>query len=206
MNRRSFLTAGMVGVPALIARAHIAEERVGLSGGPDGALNSYRPYYHVLGPDPVDGAQRLTKALSDDVFERARAELKGRSYRLTSGQRLGDIDITNQWHIMIDVGDEYATDRPPEFPLEMFRRATSGWQRGNVGYRSGINLGFADESGTPTLEAFKDARAVGQPILPSGVVWAAHYLDEESGFTMRAVSQFQVMTALLTLRWDVLCG
>ena len=39
-----------------------------------------------------------------------------------------------------------------------------------------------------------------------GLLWSAHYIDEDTGLAMRAASVWDPMTDRFICRWGVLCG
>lgn len=200
MNRRNFLRSSAGGVGTLAAMAVVPA--YGFPAAPAAMPSTV----HVLGAEPTDGAQRLIKAMSDDVFEqlrqRFRAAYRTKTLKVTAYQYVGDGPIRESWHAAVRVDLCYAGERPPEFPLETFRRETACWTHG---YQ--LLFGSTDpKDATPVTQMFDDVAAVGMPMLPQGVMWTAHYLDEDTGLFMRAVADFDIVTNDAKARWDVLVG
>lgn len=196
MNRRSFLQRA--GATAATAAAVTALPMTAFAGVPvPPPIEPVR--VHVLGMPVVDASQRFVKMMSDDVFERTLSALRGRSFQLTNGERVGEYSINAMWNNSIKVDSIYACEHPDRFDIEEFRRETNGWMLGCTMCPGG--------GGTPAAEAFGPRiTQVGLPFLPVGLLWAAHYIDEGTGFAMRAVAQHEIYFDRLLARWDVLCG
>lgn len=195
MNRRSFLQRAGLGVAAV----PFVPVSVGAFGWKTEDTPKLGAGVHVLGEVPTDRAARLVKMLSDDVFERLCRNLRNRNFRVTTGERIGEDDLAEQWNTGRRVSLDYASDTPPVFPVAQFRESTDRWVRGHV-MSTDVKLG------APTHEAFSGMHVMGMAFLPLGLLWCAHYVDESTGTVMRAVSQFDVVMGDLTVRWDVLCG
>lgn len=202
MNRRAFLGGAAASPLALVVAAAPSN-----FGWPVAApLPSLPASAHVLGPEPTDSTQRLVRMMSDDVFTqlvtRFRRAYPAKALRVVEGQYLGDRGLAVMWHAAVEVDGSYAGDRPPEFPLTDFRARTASWCQGPM-----LCFGSpSPEHATPITTMFDGRTRVGMGILPAGLLWAAHYLDEDTGLAMRAVAQFQIQTDRIAARWDVLCG
>lgn len=207
MNRRDFLKGSGLATAAVFAPA------VTLGWAID-KQPRLEPSIHVFGESPTWRGAQAVKLASDDVFARLCQDLRGQSYRVTQGERVGaaiftdDVrhgvfHLTEQWNHGYIIESEYIVEHPPVFDVERFRRETNRWIRGTQLAMAG------DEAHVPwvsAIEAFGGKRCVGMPFLPIGLVWAAHYLDEATGMVMRAVSQYDIVHAHVAVRWDVLCG
>lgn len=165
----------------------------------------------MLGYLPEGDVERyLFRALSDDVFERAMAALRGQSYRLVTGQRVGEafalpagrdtreaVTLTHQFNTDWQM-DSRDLGRDVIFDLTRFRSHTNHW-------RDCLAIDYVHPT-IATDAAFNGRRLMGLPMLPSGLLGTAHYIDEATGLTMRALMAFQVLDDHYTMRWDVLCG
>ena len=152
---------------------------------------------HVLGPKPTDDTQRLVRVLSDDVFDRLRRACP-RLVRLTTAEKMGE---AVDWVGVKQANTSYTLNSMEvENPLDLerFRLCTDCWV---VGLVISPGPGWANAA-----ELFKDARLVGLPWLPEGMVWRAHYLDETTGWAMRALAAYDLTLDQLVMRWDVLYG
>jgi hypothetical protein len=200
MNRRNFLHA----VSASSAAALIPAKSFGWPAAEP--LPMPASSVHVLGMPATDAAQRLMRMLSDDVFEQLRLRFR-KAYPsgglvVTDGQYIGDRNLTHVWHTATKVHPQYAVDRPPAFDLTDFRARTTCWIQGYRICYGSPNPQYA----TPVTEIFDGTTRVGIEILPFGLLWAAHYLDEDTGLTMRACTAWDVITDEIIGRWSVLVG
>lgn len=164
---------------------------------------------HVLGPVLDTRLGRLTRSLSDDVFDRLIQSLAGCSFKVTVLQRLGEAlwgprsvaCLTRQGNTYWSLSGDYLCDVPPEFPLQAFRLQTDHWDEGLLIPHENFDRGPANTSGM-----FRKATIMGMPRLPDGLGWAAHYVDERTGTVMRALMDYEINTDGYTLRYDVICG
>lgn len=165
---------------------------------PDGPT---RNPVRVLGPTPEPGWPFITKQMSDSVFERLRQPFMGRSLRLENAAYLGEGALA--WQINTSYAVYLGTTVPNPFPYAHFLNWTNCWVTGTRIALPG--LGDAPLGATPR-HLMAEARCVGMPILPAGLLWAAHYLDEDTGLAMRALSVYETHADLIVFRWDVFYG
>lgn len=159
---------------------------------------------HILGPTPVSDDAILVRAMSDDVFERLRRAVRGRTLQVVPGTR---VVLAYQWNTSVEMGfidiDHF---HRVGFPLSWFRWATDTCPRGAACCPARPLYG-ADLFSVPDpdpAQVFAELRSVGMPILPSGLTWAAHYMDEDTGMVMRVVALADILVDELVVRWDVI--
>lgn len=197
LTRRRFLTR--VGVAGAGALAGMPLPRWPVQEHDAGAL----PEVAVLGAPSPDGVLgQLVRGLSDDVFERLRHAVHGRSFRVLTTDRAGTQATANsvileQANTGFECDPIYLSDTAPVFDLARFRRLTDRWTRGCE-----LCIG----SGGDAAELFAAAQVVRMPVLPLGPRWAAHYVDEKTGLVMRALMDYNLETDVYVFRWDVLYG
>lgn len=144
-------------------------------------------------PEPTRSTSRRVKALSDDVFARLVLGAAGRTFRLIEADDAVDCPDIQQWHTGYELDLE-----DPRVDLERFRSFTDRWYQGKQLY--------IGPEGVPPEEMFMDRLVVGRPVLPAGLLWAAHYVDEQTGLVMRAVADHSIVHEHTLCRWDVICG
>lgn len=229
MDRRSFLRVGSLStvaasvIPTLVAQA---QQPTALDAPLHHHVNAMPvtrnraiSSIHVLGQSLAHADQRLAKGLSDDVFARLvsafRAEWPARSLRVVMVDRIGEAVvegvIRDQWASSVKMRASFATDSPPYFNMERFRAVTDHWTCGpqiEPYYHDSDPSGFQR---THIKSIFgevygADVVVVGMPRIPSGLVWSAHYIDEETGIVMRAICAYEWECDDYLMRWDVVTG
>ena len=171
---------------------------------------------HVLGQSPSGQTSRLIKGLSDEVFVRLIGAFRRRRprdvVRLVSGSRPGDAyadgTLQWQWNTSYKVPLSFTNDAPPYFPIDHFWWATDRWIGGSVCCPRPPVYGFwqpVDDHADP-FAIFDALRVAGMPYVPSGLPWAAHYVDKDTGLVMRALGSLDIYTDELVCRWDVIGG
>ena len=213
MNRRGFMKSGMAASTfaglALAGKVDPVLARI-----MDEPPTVPRPGIHILGPEAVGADGRLMRGLSDDVFERLIQAYRrvwlpvGRTLRCVDLSRPGDHtiegELREQWNTSWVMAAAFTTDHPPYFDLAAFRGATNRWIRGT--WMCPERYGVVPDVPPPVAEMFGAARIIGMPILPSGLLWAAHYVDEDTGLVMRALFDYKANVDEFLMRWDVVCG
>lgn len=207
VTRRGFLqsTAGAAGALAASVssgRTVWTEELV--------PSESQRSTVHILGPAALRPLQKLVRRLSDDVFDRVCQVFEGRTCQLVDVARAGAVgpwgQTFSQMHTAVQVSNMFAQDNPPPFDLKNFRFATNAWIMGQallIGWRTG---GLASASEDNRRDTFAGITVMGIPYLPTGMEWAAHYVDEQTGVFMRVVATYDINVDEVVVRWDVICG
>lgn len=216
MNRRQFIRIGS---------ATAAAAAVPLTSSIKGPLGEFvlvepasvAASVHVLGPEPTTPDQRFFKGLSDDVFERLRSAFRekwsSRTMRVVVAEDMGDAVLEGvlqfQWNTSYKLHASFTSDRPPYFPIDHFRWATNRWITGSCMCPEFPVYGDwspPSNQPVPIAEMFGKARIVGMPRLPHGLIWQAHYIDEDTGLVMRAVASYEVQMDEYLARWDVIVG
>lgn len=215
VTRRGFLqsTAGAAG--ALAASAAGGLGGLAILQREAEASTSQRSSVHVLGLKPERPIEKLARTLSDDVFARLCQAFEGRSCKLLDeNHHLGYTDrnrqtlLNVQAHTAIQLPSEFACERPPDFDLDTFRLATNFWMMGaqlSIGWRA-PNRHYAPDAKDNRDEVFGSVTTMGIPFLPKAVMWAAHYVDEQTGAFMRVVAVYEINVDEIVVRWDVICG
>lgn len=165
----------------------------------------------VLGPEPTTPIQKLVRSLSDDVFERLCQTFKGRSCQLFEHQRLGIMGprgkvLNLQAHTAIGLSSEFTSEDPPWFDISSFRLATNCWMKGPALLINWVNGRQLVDLKDNREDVFAGITFMGMPYFPTGVEWAAHYVDERTGVFMRALGCYDLNTDQVIGRWDVICG
>lgn len=215
VSRRGFLqtTAGLAGGLASGVRPTWADPELPPSTAQPSTIR-------VLGMRPEQRYEKMAHNLSDDVFQRV-CQAITRPCRLLDATRIGEINVRHSGSDGVDilrhkattavrVGTPYMTNNPPVFDLAAFRRATNHWDDGLMLLRDKMWTAGADTEamiGPDNIaETFGAAQLMGQPFLPHGVDWRAHYVDERTGAFMRVVLSYEIGLDEFVVRWDVVYG
>lgn len=213
-SRRGFLKAGMT-ASAFSAAALAGKANPALARMVTEPQTPLRPGIHVLGDEVASPDQRLARGMSDDVFERLLKAytnaFPSRPMWVVAIGQLGEYapegrTLTNQWNSSFTTPSAFSTDQQPYFDLAEFRNGTNGWVAGTCIQPSRPGYGGPPSQQVPIAEMFGERRIVGMPMLPSGLQWRAHYVDEDTGLVMRALAYLDIMTDEFICRWDVICG
>ena len=127
------------------------------------------------------------------------------------GEAAAEGIIRDRWATSVKMSASFATNYPPYFDLARFRIVTDHWTRGpqiESYYHNSDPSGFRP---THIKSMFgevygADVAVVGMPCLPSGMVWSAHYIDEETGIVMRALCVYEAESDDYVMRWDIITG
>ena len=222
LTRRSFLGTGSIaaslGVVGLAQAPKLAPIDDTVPAPPPALPIASDSEVVVLGDELDSDFGKFIRQLSDDVFRRLSAEFP--PVRLSIAKKLGegepigsDEDVTDgwrqhrtiyrslaqQWNTGIEIPSMFVmAHHQPHFDLERFRDQTSHWELG-----AALSIGGR----VPTKEAFANAKIVGLPELPRGLIWCAHYLDTKSGAAMRVLADhFSIVSDTITVRYDVMIG
>lgn len=205
-SRRGFM-GGLAGLAGL-GVAGLPDIRWQMSGSktPTGADVSQA--VRVIGETPNDVVGVMVRQMSDDVFERARKEIAGRSLQVVDEDedRVGSV-------VTIEHGAERALGQmntsvsygavsllKERFDLQRFRSATRTWVLGRMAAPGSL----WNERCESFSDLLRDASVVGVPHLPLGLMFSANYVCTETGLVMRAVSDYEINADTYMMRWDVL--
>ncbi len=226
MDRRSFLgtTGALVGTAAAGAAAGKGadivafddKERVTYSDVAQKASPAALQRVYVLGGNPDgDKVNTTIRLMCDHVFDRLIKELEAEScqYYVSAGEKIGMYErfkkgplgyeamtLKHNYHTHYETSVSDAVSGV--FPIDDFVEKTSRWA-------SGYSLLPADQKTYSAIEAFGQGHSkgvVGQPPLPRGVMFAAHYVDTVTGMVMRAVAAYDMSHDRALMRFDVLVG